>query len=96
MKNSRILIAFTICIIILGLNSCKKCYNCENICYYCSQSITDTLCSDDFTSMETFNAVVNDINSSSNLCKKIQATKELEVCKEVDKKILENVSFNCE
>ena len=83
-----------ILIIIFNLNSCKKkCTECSNICYVCTD-FNDPICSTSFTSKEMFNKTKKFLNDEGIVCNKITPTISFEECDKDKIKIFEN-DYEC-
>lgn len=87
-----ILIVF---ISLMLLVSCKKCYTCENKCYYC-EFLNDTLCSNEFLFENMFdNAITMITETGGDNCYIIVPTISFEECDKDKIKIFEDQLFYC-
>ncbi len=70
----------------LCISSCKKCYNCQNICYTCNHPNLKSYCSGGthYSTVAMVEANVIDLRSSGYECDKIAPTINDDIC--VDKK----------
>ena len=84
------------------ISSCKKCYTCSNVCYDCHQGAGSIICSTDASSWGQFNAVIDQINSTSTVkCTKIEPTLTKDFCETSSSKAndlkatYESVRYKC-
>ena len=62
-------------------SSCKKCITCSNICYRCINTNNDiAICSTDFTSWESYNRTIRDIELTGRTCNLITPTLVTDIC----------------
>src|SRR4051812_47911201 len=78
MKNLSCALIF---MIVAGIASCKKCYNCQNICYSCNTPSHEPICSgENFLTARTVEDYVADLRSSGYECNKITPTLNDDFC----------------
>lgn len=81
--------------IVLFFASCKKCYNCQNQCWRCTNYVGDTLCSTSYSSKLQFENILHDIQSTGSTCTKINSSKQKDICDESAEAILDENGFYC-